>query len=202
MEHREAKLQNVAMRYMAGELSARERERFEGHYFECALCAHDVREMVAAAGPATEPVAAPSLWRRLETLWQWPPAATRLLVPACLVLAFVSYEALHVRDGLTPQSVMSYHLSASDARGAGDSIDRSGEFVVLTADVPELVREFKWELRSAEGAGLVLEGVATSQPGRVTLLIPVSRLKAATYVLSLRDTGLIAPELTYRFRMH
>ena len=201
MEHREAKQQNVAMRYMAGKLSARERERFEGHYFECEICAHDVREMVAAGAPATEPVPAPSLWRRLEMLWQWPPAASRLLVPACLVLAFVSFEAFRMRDGLAPQSVMAYHLSASDARGTEGSIDRSGEFVVLTADVPELVRDFRWQLR-AEAGGSVLEGVAKSQPGRVTLLAPVKSLKPGVYLLSLRDTGLIAPELTYRFRMH
>jgi hypothetical protein len=202
MEHREAKRQNVARRYMTGELSTVEREDFEAHYFECAVCADDVRAIVHAGVPARSTARESSLWGWLGGFWQWRPTSAQLLAPACLALVFLSYQTLQMRDRLAPQSVTTYQL-AQDARAAESAIDRSGGFVVLAAAAPELANEVKWQIRPAVGGDAVLEGVVKNQPGRAAnLLIPVDRLTPATYVLSLQDSGLIAPAITYRFRMH
>lgn len=202
MEHREAKRQNVARRYMTGELSTIEREDFEVHYFECAVCADDVREFVHAGATARDAAPASSPWEWLSVLWQWRPTSAQLLAPACLALAFLSYQTLEMRGRLAPQSVTTYRL-APDARAAESAIERSSGFAVLAADGPEIASEVKWQIRNAEGGPAVLEGVVKKQPGReVSLLIPVDRFTSATYVLSLQDAGLMAPEIVYRFRMH
>jgi hypothetical protein len=187
---------------MTGELSTAEREEFESHYFECAVCADDVRAIVMAVAPARTTVRGLSSWTWLAAFWQWRPTSAQLLAPACVALAFLSYQTLRMRDRLAPQSVKTYQL-APDARAAESSIDRSAGFVVLAADAPEMAHEVKWQIRDAQGGASVLEGVVKNQAGRaISLLIPVARLTPATYVLSLQDTGLIAPEITYRFRMH
>lgn len=43
MEHTEAVQTNATERYLLGELSAAETDAFEEHYFDCTLCADDVR---------------------------------------------------------------------------------------------------------------------------------------------------------------
>jgi hypothetical protein len=202
MEHREAKRQNVARRYMIGELSTVEREDFEGHYFDCVVCADEVRSIVHAGASARTTVRESSPWGWFGAFWQWRPTSTQLLAPACLALVFLSYQTLQMRGQLAPQSVSTYRL-APEARAAESAIDRSARFVVLAADAPEMADEVKWQIRNAEGGSAILEGVVKNQPGRaLNLLIPVGRLAPATYLLSLQDTGLMAPEIAYRFRMH
>lgn len=202
MEHREAKRQNVARRYMTGELSTVEREDFEGHYFECAVCADDVRTMVHDGVAVMIGVRESSPWGWLEAFWRWRPTSAQLLAPACLALALMSYQTLQLRARLAPQSVTTYRLAA-ETRAAESSIDRSAQFVVLETDAPEMANEVKWQIRPAEGGAAALEGVVKTQSGRaINLLIPVAKLTPASYVLSLQDSGLIAPEITYRFRMH
>ena len=205
MEHREDERQNVAGRYMAGELTTVEREDFERHYFECVKCAVGVRAMVQAGftvavasdGAAT----AKAGW--LDALWSWRPRAAFVLATACVALVFTSYEALRARGRLGPQPVTAYHLLPDDVRGAERAIgNRSGEFVVLTADLPEAAPEWKWQIRTADSSGLVLEGVAAVPPGgTLSLLMPVSRLTPGRFTLSLRDTSMAVPEITYSFRI-
>jgi hypothetical protein len=187
---------------MTGALSTVEREDFEGHYFDCAVCADEVRAIVYGGLPARTVVRESSPWAWLDAFWRWRPTSAQLLAPACLALAFLSYQTLQMRDRLAPQSVTTYQL-APDARAAESSIDRSAGFVVLAADAPEMANEVKWQIRDAASGSPVLDGVVKSHSGRaINLLVPVAQLTPAAYVLSLQDTGLIAPEITYRFRMH
>ena len=47
LDHLIATKRNIAGRYMLGELSPAEREKFEEHYFNCRECAEDVRDLLA-----------------------------------------------------------------------------------------------------------------------------------------------------------
>src|SRR2546423_14363158 len=47
MNHEEATGAQATERYLLGELSDQERDAFEEHYFDCALCADDVRSGTA-----------------------------------------------------------------------------------------------------------------------------------------------------------
>ena len=202
MEHREAKRQKVARRYMAGELSTVEREDFESHSFECAVCAGDVRTIVMGGPPASASVGGHSLWGWLRAFWQWRPTSAQLLAPACVALVFLSYQTLRMRDRLAPQSVKTYQL-APESRAAESTIDGAAGLVVLTADAPEMASEVMWQIRAADGGSTLLKGVASTQPGRaLNLLIPVDRFTPGTYLLMLQDAGMMAPETAYRFRMH
>ena len=44
MEHSEATETMASARYLLGELTEEERERFEEHFFGCSECARDVRD--------------------------------------------------------------------------------------------------------------------------------------------------------------
>ena len=75
MEHERA-IQNLAVEsYLLGEMSPAERESFEEHYFECAICAEDLRAAaqfmedakdLLADGHATPAVPASSRARDVE----------------------------------------------------------------------------------------------------------------------------------------
>lgn len=203
MDHREAKRHNVVRQYMAGRLSTIEREDFEQHYFDCAECAARVRTMVQAGIMDADEAPAERGWRAwFGGMWFWRPTASQLLVPACLALVFTSYEAVTLRGRVEPQAVQTIHLEP-DTRGAGHSVgQRAGEFIVLTADVPEIAQQWKWRIRSADGGAELVEGVVMANPGGVvSLLVPVGQFNRGNYILSVQDAGLVAPELTYRFRM-
>lgn len=45
MDHQSAVDQNLAERYVLGELEASESAEFEEHLFECVACSEDVREI-------------------------------------------------------------------------------------------------------------------------------------------------------------
>jgi hypothetical protein len=203
MEHRQAKRQNTIRRYMAGRLSTIEREDFEQHYFECAECADSVRDLVlSGAFEEEKPRRETVLPEWLRGFWSWRPTAAQLLVPACLLLVFTSYEALTARGRVAPQAVEAIHL-APDTRSADPAIgQRAGGFVVLTVDVPEIAQQWKWRIRSADRADILLEGVASASAGGVVnLLVPVSNFTPGKYILSVQDSASIAPEIAYRFRM-
>jgi len=211
MDHSEAKYGTLAARYMAGELTTTEREDFEQHYFECVECADSVRAMVrttsfatAAEPPRLTVGTAPqsrAFGRWFDGLRAWQPMAA--LATACIALVFASFDALGTRSG-SPQPVIAYHLIPDASRGAEPPVDRTaGPFVVLSADVPETVQEWKWQIRSADGGGPVFEGVAKTPPGgTLTLLAPTSQLPPGRNTLLLSDTSSVIPEIAYSFRMH
>jgi hypothetical protein len=222
MDHRKAKRHKIASQYMLGELSALERVEFEEHYFECSECAEDVRALVTisfttpaviADMPQLEFESGSKAFPRLSWLawlWSWRPPAAFLLAPslaAIVLTAFASFEFARLRNQPSAQAVSTIHLLPV-ARGADSEVpgDRAGSFIALTADVPEIASEWKWRILDAESKTALLEGSAANPPGgSLTLLVPVSKLPAGRYVLTLRDAAL-APEFTnevrYGFRMH
>lgn len=202
MEHQQAERQKMALRYMGGELTTVEREEFEWHYFECAECASKVRAMVAAPA-AREPgreVRARHGWLSAFLAWRPSPA----LAMTCVALVVVSYEAVRERGRLAPQTVTTLQLTPDGARGSERAIGRqAGEFVVLTADLGDAaVSEWQWRIRNRNDGEILLEGTATIPPGgRLSLLIPVSRFGPGQYILAVRDSQQILPEITYGFKM-
>jgi anti-sigma factor RsiW len=223
LDHFIATNRNTAGRYMLGELSSAERERFEEHYFNCRQCAEDVRDLLAISSnsraallemPDREEPAIAGGWKKSNPLQAlrlsgveraYVMAAALFLCPLTVV---TTLQSIALRSQLAPQAVSEFTLHP-DARGEEIEIGapQTGQFVVLSADVPLAAPKLQWQVRGTGSQKALMEGVAPSPtPGSpFCVLIPASKLRVDQYVLAVRPDG-VAPatsaEVLYRFRMH
>jgi hypothetical protein len=206
-----------------GELSPEEREQFEQHYFDCALCAEDVRDLVSVTDVAkvalaepkktVEPVRPPAeersnLWARLVIYWQRPAYALATAAAALGLTFTTGYQLAAGRYQVEPQAVASIVLRP-ESRGESTVIQPSqvGTLVLLEADAPAGV-PLKWEIRRSGETSVLLQGDAgpLAQGASWKLVLSASQLSAGEYILSLRDSnsapGRPAPEqVMYRFQV-
>ena len=103
MNHDDAMEMMAAERYILGELEPAERDAFEEHFFDCSVCADDVRDSAKfAAGVRTSDarVKAPTVGR-----FNWWAAA------ASVFAALLGYQSLVV----VPQMRMAMHTQTQSA---------------------------------------------------------------------------------------
>jgi len=106
MDHQSALATHAAERYLLEEMSEAERHEFEDHYFECRICAADVRQGAVMAdairtggAPATIVPFAPTAVRPARPVVQW------LSIAAAGLLALVAgYQAFVVIPDLRGES--------------------------------------------------------------------------------------------------
>ena len=223
LDHLKATKRNVADRYVLGELSQAQREEFEEHYFECVDCAEDVRAFLAISSNSRsvlvdvpdyeEPAAGRGRTRMgwFQALLSWRPPAVYAMAPALGLLALTlttTYQSMTLRSQLVAQSVPQFALRP-DARGdEGEiSVQPSGNFLVLAADVPGVSRVVKWQIRRFGSRTPLMNETASAPPpgASLSLLIPASKLGTGQYVLAVRPDGTsqeTGSEILYRFRMH
>jgi hypothetical protein len=163
MEHERA-VQNLAVEcYLLGEMTPGEREAFEEHYFECGICAEDVRsasqfleDMKGVLGAARRPVAVPMPSREAPEQrshgsshgssqgWNWsawlqPQYAAALVVVVGIVAAVETFSMIpglrqQVSEISAPRSVRSIVLKPQ-TRGTGTVLTiKPGESALLTLD--------------------------------------------------------------------
>jgi len=92
MDHESAIQTNAVERYLLGEMPAEERDTFEEHYFDCAICADDIR-LGSAMQRDLKVVLRQGVPARSWFGWLRMPA----LVPACAalgLLVLVGYQNL------------------------------------------------------------------------------------------------------------
>ena len=87
MNHEEAIESNAAAAYLLGDLSREDRDAFEEHFFECALCANDVRNGTAMLSAGHEVVRSEQRVRSFRARG-WLHAA------AAAVLVIVAYQTV------------------------------------------------------------------------------------------------------------
>ncbi|PYT88447.1 MAG: hypothetical protein DMG36_24020 [Acidobacteria bacterium] len=148
MDHNEAVRQQVAVKYVLGELPQAERDSFEEHYFDCTECALDMQAAAVFAENARNLLrqeargadvraAAPAGSRWFA--WFKPVVA----VPAfAVLLLFVAYQNVvtipRARQEAASRVLPMYSLIAANTRGS-DSLTfkvRPGERFGLYVDVP------------------------------------------------------------------
>jgi hypothetical protein len=222
MEH-ELAVRNLAVEcYLLGEMTPGEREAFEEHYFECAICGEDVRAAsrfladmkgVFEAGAAARTAGREAREPR-STLGSWPAWLQPQLAAAAFVLlaAVAGVETLSTIPGLrrevaeanAPRIVKSQVLRPQ-TRGAATVLDApAGGPVVLSFDLPEFspllaARGLQFVVRSTDGR-VVFEVTGRSlEPGDpVTLSVPRLDLPAGNYTLlveTVPETGKGSQEL-------
>ena len=217
LDHLIATKRNIAGRYMLGELSPAEREKFEEHYFNCTKCADDVRDLQAISSnsraalfemPDEERAPAPG-WFQAFRLWRPQPAyAMATALALCALTVVTTLQSISLRSQLVPQAVSEFALHP-DARGEEIEVGapQVGQFVVLSADVPLAAPKLQWQVRGVDSQTPLMEGTAPGPtPGSpFCLLIPASKLSSGRYVLAVRPDGVppaTSAEVLYRFRMH
>jgi hypothetical protein len=218
MEHERA-CHNLAVEcYLLGEMTSEEQQAFETHYFECGVCATDLRaasqfiheaKSIFASDPAP-PLPAREVVVKRPTGWNWagwlrPQFAMALI--GILAVA-VGVESLSTIPGLrrrlgdenAPRILAPTYLRPQ-TRGTPTMLTTApGQPVVFIFDQPEsTAAELHFVVRSADGREMFrLSGRSSGSGEPVTLSIPRLDLPAGTYSLVVdasASNGQDGPEL-------
>ena len=215
MEHNQAVADMAAEKYVLGELGNGERDQFEEHYFSCAGCAQDVRDLAGLAEGArvllaTRSIIEPAPHRASRWLDVWrpwlrlQPGAGLAWASALLAVAmFAGYQTLQVRK-LTRTQVLTSFLLLPEARGETKPVPvtRIGEFFLLEADLPDSAGNLQWDLRRTDGNRVITgEAAAPAAGASFKVLAPSSVLAPAEYTLTVRSAGTTKKTWLFRFRI-
>jgi hypothetical protein len=196
MDHKLAEGSRFAERYLLGELSAVERDEFEEHYFECVLCAQQVRDGAVLAANTravfqdlalsgqTEPV---SLWDRLFGWMRAPALAYAATVLLGSVTAYQNVVTIpSLEEATKPQFLASTVLRPSARGGVPVVVHPGDKFVHLMLDVntAEPYETYRAEVRDSAGNQVMtLENPGEIRAGLLSLLLPAERLHRGDYSL-------------------
>jgi len=193
MNHDDAMEMMAAERYILGELEPAERDAFEEHFFDCTVCADDIRDSTKfAAGVRTSDakVKVPAAGR-----FNWWAAA------ASLFAALLGYQSLVVvprmaetRDAREQSARVLMSPQQLNAESRGSSVTP----VLVRPDEPALLEipftaatpgPHRGEIRDAHGAQV---GKAFDVPETgelVPLFVPAGTLHSGNYSLVIRGAG-------------
>ena len=213
MNHQLAEETHMVDKYLLNELSETERLEFEEHYFDCQICADELKKNTIAVDNLKqvllEEQEKPSEKRvsvRADSAGSWlnwlRPAS---LIPAFAALALavvVGYQNLVSIPGLTRPQVLETVPIASTARDSGPivAIDRKLPMFNLSFDVdsPQAYPAYICDFQN-EDKGSVLS--VDSGPRKVAafnleLLLPARQFPPGRYVMILRPASQPDKEIT------
>ena len=209
MEHERA-VQNLAVEcYLLGEMTPGEREAFEEHYFECGICAEDVRsasqfleDMKGVLGAARRPAAVPMPSRqapeRRSPRWNWsawlqPRYAAALVAVLGIVAAVETFSTIpglrqQVSEISAPRPARSITLKPQ-TRGAATVVTvKPGESALLTLDgldlPPATASRLQFVVKSNEDRDVLsFSGEYPGADEPVVISFPTLDLPAGSYLL-------------------
>ena len=213
MDHERA-VQNLAVEcYLLGEMTPGEREAFEEHYFECAICAEDVRsasqfleDMKGVLGAARRPAAVPmpSPEPRINRShgwsqgWNWsawlqPQYAAALVAVLGIVAAVETFSTIpglrqQVSEISAPRPARSITLKPQ-TRGAATVVTvKPGESALLTLDgldlPPAAASRLQFVVKSNEDRDVLsFSGEYPGADEPVVISFPKLDLPAGSYLL-------------------
>ena len=200
MDHEEAVQTGAPMRYALGELTPAERDSFEDHYADCSHCMNEVEVAAAFAANARE------VFREREgarergvkgvSWFRWRPFPALALSAALnlLLAAGLGYGLLRFRPSTTlvdvaaaPESVeiVPVHAATRGSEAATQVVHASGRPVVLSFDLPQKYEHYLYAIDRAGSNVLSGEVTVPGQPDTLNLQVPVARLAAGDYRVTL-----------------
>jgi hypothetical protein len=202
MDHEEA-IQNLATeRYLLSEMTPAERESFEEHYFECAICADDLRAGAQFLADAKEQweredarvvrpvVAVPATRPSLNWLsWLQPQFALAAMAVLAVTtgVGVFSNRLLHAElDEMSSPKIVATSTLKSATRGEPTLVTvPQGGSVVLQFDIEETPSSsVQFVVKSADDAVVLrIAGDQHLTGDRVTLSIPNFQLAPGRYAL-------------------
>jgi hypothetical protein len=207
MTHDDALRLSAAERYLLRELDEDLRDQFEAHFFDCTVCAADVRlgaamldqmKIELAKEPATRLKVADG--REAKKLFFLRPAWAAAIAAMFLVIGYQNLiEVPHLKTELaslnSPQVLPT--VSLVDGVSRADKLPsaevKPDKPVLLTVDIPTDDRYSSYEVSVLDAAGKpVWTMPVTAQQAKDTLPIevPAKTLRAGTYTLVVR--GLVS----------
>jgi hypothetical protein len=201
MDHSEAIELRAVERYLLGELTAEQRDRFEEHFFGCLECAGDVRSGAALIDNArhvlkhepapVQTVLAPSRGGRGWLGWLQP--AWGFAAAVIVLAAILSYQNLITIPSLKhsaaqPQMLASFSLVTAGSRGAGSTVIRApkGHPFGLYVDIParESFRYYTVDIQKESGERPIHVQVSAEQAkDTVQILVPGGALNPGNATL-------------------
>jgi hypothetical protein len=225
MDHVEALKRQAAERYLLGELSVRENEEFEEHYFDCQECARDVETgalfvdnatAIFREEPRASPVPAPEETkprRRIldlfTDLWRSPLAAAPAFATVALA-ALCGFQGLVLIPGLrhsvaelsSPHAVDEFAVFEMTRGEPGVIPVRSGAVTVNLRIDPTWgggFPEYRLELWDSAGKRRAAWDASAPESGRPMLIgLSPRSLGPGRYTIKiagLRADGSVQPEL-------
>jgi len=212
MEHERA-VQSLAVEsYLLGEMTPGERDAFEEHYFECGICAEDVRsasqfleDMKGVLGAAPRPSAVPMPSReardRRSSWWNWlqPQFAAALVAVFGIVAAVETFSTIpglkhQVSEISAPRALRSRVLKPQ-TRGASTVLTlEPGEPALLTLDgldlPPAAASRLQFIVKSNDDRDILsFSGEYPGADEPVIVSFPNLDLPAGSYVLHVGTTS-------------
>jgi Putative zinc-finger len=202
MNHAEAIEKGAVERYQLGELSEKEIEEFETHFFECTHCAdelksaaifeenakavflEDTRGTAGAGVPAATFQQSRASWWNL--FWQNPWSAVPALAAAALLLV-VGYQANSLKQALRPQPMASYVLPAL-SRGEDRVLEvpQGNAFYALYMDQtwPGNYSEYLVDVLDEKGSSRFSVLITAPPPGKeIQILMSRKQLPSGRYTV-------------------
>ena len=196
---------NLVEKYLLGELTAKEREAFEAHYFDCQECAEDLqagamfvdnaREVWRTEAPpklAAVPAARRNWWAWLQPVYA--AAAIVILLATVFVQNVVTIPRMRQEiSSNQPQVLKSFTLRDGGARSGGiDTIETDpGRPFSLYVDIGAsqsgvTYASYTCQLQTESGAVKFITDVPPEKAAdSVELLVPGSTLAPGNYALVL-----------------
>ena len=213
MDHSEAVERMAAERYLLDELTAKEREAFEEHLFDCPDCAVDLRAGAAFVdeakaqlpeltanmpAPASRGMARPATKSSRWTLWLRPAFAVPVFATLLLVIGYqnlVTYPSL--RAAASQPRIVRWVAMHGATRGATHLLVTASrkDGVILPVDLPLPADPGSYPSYSIDlldpTEKLVWTGTAAAPPDGeglgqpVSLVIPGAMLTSGAYTLAI-----------------
>lgn len=207
MTHQDAIDTHAGERYLLNEMPELERYAFEEHFFECEVCAEDMRvanqlrqeaSTVFAGAPATRAATRPARWRLAVMTLPWAAAAVLAIGVVYGVQRAPGFgDATHV---LAPVALR------PATRGAVPTVTLpAGHGVVslaLEVNMAEASAPLTYSLGRDDGGAEIASGRADAPaPGMLLIIVvPASRLSpGASHVIRVGRPDSQVPPLEYRF---
>lgn len=196
MEHSEATETMASARYLLGEMSDEERERFEEHFFGCSECSRDVRDGTAIIDSIhAEKASGGRRDVKPVSTFSWLLGAA-----AVVAIALLAFQNANLRRAAAPGVVPSYSMLTMGTRGAtqATTIADPARPFALFVDIPPQppFPTYRIEIRdSASRARVSLPVSASEARETITVYVPPHRLQSGssyTVVIVGGDSSTIA----------
>ena len=203
MTHQDAVDTLASERYLLDEMSEEDRQAFEEHYFQCEICADDLRVAAAMlqgakegfAGSATRTNVAPmAAGQRRAPAAPWYRSAVLPWAAAAMLALVAGYQSLGMKQNAPPLALAPYTLRPQ-SRGAEAVVrlDSRGGPTTLAIEVNDAPQsgEVTFELSSTDGRRIVSGRAPAPAPGSPLLLLMPSWTLVAPmhYILSVHDAA-------------
>jgi anti-sigma factor RsiW len=213
MTHDDAITTLAAERYLLDEMSEIERHEFEEHYFDCDVCAADLRTAARMSDRARAALPMPAddadSARRPKVVQippRWSAAALAPFAAAAMLALVAGYQTFvavpALRSRLAPQFVTPVILTPT-TRGEAPVVPLSESSpLVLSLDVnlTPSSGQLVYDVRQDAGEVVATGRRPAPLPGTPLILILADAPTPGLYVVTLREAeGAGARESTYRF---